>query len=327
MGNIRVLHSSVIDVQRETLANDIWDKVDGGYVIKENVRSQIVERVTDFCKEVFNTDTVEYVKGIYIISSIATYFYSEETDIDIKIVINHSDLVDKKPGLSDIDWDSLLTFLIKKSKSLSYMSSNFEGSARSIDWFFYDKEDFDSLVSGGTKRFDSIYDILNRKFIKFTPKISDVSSTEIMDYALDISKEYLESLDIDLGELKRNTVLYDYYKSYLGLMDFNSDDVGEKVEEIIDNIEKCLEGFYEDKEYFSELRKNAFNKESLIGAYAKLYKSENFSDANLLRKILEYFGYWKILVDLSDIHSDVDDGQISVDDDLITKIENILKEI
>ena len=318
--------ASVIDIQRETLAEDIWDRADGGYLLKESIRDQIVDRTVEFCKTIFNTDSVGYVAGLYVISSIATYFYSENTDIDIKIVLDYDKIKEIKPGMDNIDWDTLLSFLIKKSKSVQYMSRPFEGTSRSIDWFFYDKKDFNSLIQRGTKRFDSIYDIASRKFVKFTPKIDGVSSTEILEYALELAEEYLKDLDLELGDLKRHTVQYDYYRDYLKFIDYSSDEISSKLDEIINSIEESLSGIYEDKEYFSELRKNAFKYETLIGAYAKLYKSENFSDGNLLRKVLEYFGYWKVLVDLSSIYSDIEDGEVELDEETINKIDSILQE-
>jgi hypothetical protein len=320
------IYASVLDIQRETLAEDIWDKHNEKYELKEEIRDEIIDRVIDFCKLVFNTDRVDYVSGLYIISSIATYFYSEKTDIDIKIVLDYEKLIEQKPGLADIDWDTLLSFLIKKTKLLDFMSKPFSNTTRSIDWFFYEKNDFNHLVKNNTKRFDSIYDVVNKKFIKFTSKIEGISSTEIFDYALELAEDYLKNLDIDLGNLRRNIIQYDYYKDYLKFIDYSSEEIQDKLDEIIDNIEKSLIGIYEDKEYFSELRHNAFNKETLIGAYAKLYKSENFSDENLLRKILEYFGYWKVLVDLSEIYSGIEDGDLDIDDGTVHKIDEILKD-
>lgn len=319
--------ASVLDIQKESLAEDIWDKTDSGYTLKESIREQVIERVTRFCMEIFNTDTVEYVKGIYIISSIATYFYSSTTDIDIKVAFDYDGLISKKPGLKDIDWDDLLGYLIKKTKNLDYMSKPLSGTPRPIDWFFYDKEELDKLITSNSKRFDSIYDILNRKFIKFTPKLSEISKTEILDYALKLSSDMLADLDSDMGKLRRHTIEYDYYHDYLSLIEYNSEEVEEKLQEVVSDIEKSLEGIYEDKEYFSALRHEAFKEESLVGAYAKLYKSENFSDANLLRKVLEYFGYWKVLIDLSHLYEDIKDDEIEVDEEVVNKIESLLAEV
>lgn len=302
--------SSVIDIQREELPDDVWDKdSDGNYSLKTKFKDEIVERATNFTADVFNVDDPKFIDSIYLVSSIGTYFYSDTTDIDIKVIIDFDKLYKQKPGLRNISEDLIMEYFIDEisDKDHKHMTAPVEGSIRELDWYAYEKEDFDSFKERKAPRFDSIYDVTDDTWYKFTPPIEDLSETEVFEYAVDLSKEILSTIDLKVGKLKRFTVDYDYFRNFLKKVNPESPSVKAKLEETVQEIENIMQDISDEKENYSDLRKHMFDEEKLVDTFSKVYNSVNFSDVNLMRKVLEHYGYWFTIIQLNKIWGKADE--------------------
>jgi hypothetical protein len=63
-------------------------------------------------------------------------------------------------------------------------------------------------------------------------------------------------------------------------------------------IENDIEQLIEDREVLKRLRKYEFSKENLQSELEYLAKSFNFSDGNLVYKMVQRYGYLKILTEI-----------------------------
>jgi hypothetical protein len=321
---LQIRPASVLDIQRQELPEDVWDKKDGKYVLKDSYRLNIIHRALRFMKKALNIEDTSFVKGIYLVSSIGTYFYSDTTDIDVKIVIDLDELHRLKPGLKNFSEDILFEYLVSEMRDDSFMTSPLPGSERPFDWYVYEYSKFIDYRDRKSPRFDSIYDVVNNKWYKFTPKIQGLGDTEIYKYAVELAQKIFEDMDIKLGKLRRYAMDYDYFLSYLRAINPNSIDVKKELDKTITAIEDIMEEISADKSMYHDLRKKAFDEEKIVDTYAKVYNSVNFSDANLTRKILEHYGYWFTLVSLSKLW---EKSEEKVKPKFIKELGKIIREI
>lgn len=322
--SFQMKEASVLDIQRQELPPDVWDKDNGKYTLKESYRYTIMHRAYSFMRKALNVENVTFIKGIYLVSSIGTYFYSDTTDIDVKIVLDLDALHTAKPGLKHISEEILFEYLVSKMRETSSMTNPMQGSERPFDWYVYELAKFMDYRDRKSPRFDSIYDVQEAKWYKFTPKISDLGDTEIFRYAADLAKDILEGLDTKLGKLRRYAIDYDYFLSYLRAINPNSIDVKKELEETISNIENIMGQISEEKSEYGDLRRDAFDEEKVVDKYSKLYNSVNFSNDNLMRKILEHYGYWIALINLSKLW---DKSEEKVQPKFIRELEELIKEL
>lgn len=321
---MQVKSASVLDIQRQELPDDVWDKIDGKYVLKDSFRLNIIHRATNFMAKALNVEDTSFIKGLYLVSSIGTYFYSEKTDIDVKIVVDLDTLHTIKPGLRNFSEEVLFDYLVSEMRDDTNMTRPIEGSIRPFDWYVYEYSKFMDYRSRRAPRFDSIYDVVNTKWYKFTPKIPDLGDTEIYNYAVLLAQDILEETDLKIGKLRRYAIDYDYFRSYLKAINPNSIDVKKELEKTIDNIEQLMEEISADKTMYGDMRREAFDEERVVDTYAKVYDSVNFSDANLTRKILEHYGYWLTLLTLSKLWGDSEE---QVKPSFVKNLKQMIQEI
>jgi hypothetical protein len=293
--------ASVLDVPKTMFAPDVWKKSGpDGYILSPDIKAEIYERYELFNKEVLHSTALGYVKGLYIISSIGTYYYSNTTDIDTKVVIDFKLFRTQFPQLKDFDEEAILNFLISKARASKFMTNPMRGSERPFDWYFYPQEEFEGFIDRKAYRFDSIYSLFTQKWLKEYVH-SDIDHDEVMEHALSISKSLFENLDIKLGKLRRCTILYDELIYAVKKMNVPEDQVNTQLKEVLGEIREILSVLNADKNTLAELRKKVFDEDYIADLYAKQVKSVNFSDINIVRKALEKFGYWLVLIQLSKI--------------------------
>lgn len=319
---LQVRAASVLDIQRQELPDDVWDKKDGKYILKDSYREVLISRAVHYMNHALHTQDTSFIRGLYLVSSIGTYFYSSSTDIDVKIIIDLDKLHVIKPGLKNISEEVLFDYLVNGMREDSRMISPIQGSQRPLDWYVYEYTKFMDYRERQAPRFDSIYDIINNKWYKFTPKINELGDTEIFKYAADLAKDILEGIDMKIGKLRRYAIDYDYFRSYLKAINPNSIDVEKELKRTITEIETLMEQISSETTQYGDDRYEAFDEEKIVDTYAKMYNSVNFSDANLLRKILEHYGYWVTLVNLKKLWSDSDE---EVKPSFVNDLEELIK--
>jgi len=81
-GETMPFNESSIDFPRESLDSAVWDMEDGNYVLKDEVKKQIIDLVSKYP----DVPLLEIAKEIRIVGSIATNQFLDTADCDIHIV-------------------------------------------------------------------------------------------------------------------------------------------------------------------------------------------------------------------------------------------------
>jgi hypothetical protein len=74
--------SSILDYQKKTLCPEIWEKGS----LKKEVKNFIYKALKGFFTHHQFQGSQEFISHLYIGSSLATYFYKDDSDLDLTIV-------------------------------------------------------------------------------------------------------------------------------------------------------------------------------------------------------------------------------------------------
>jgi len=283
---------SLIDYQRKTLCPEIWDLE--SLTLKQEVENFIIQSVEEFFHKVLGvvSDSVlnTLVKDILIASSLASYFYNEYSDLDIKIVYSPELLSLETPEvLEKSDVSGMLT----KLGRLYILNRIIPNTNHQLDPFFISEDDGSSL---NLLKFDSLYSVFKKTWLKAPKHLSYKDMLKIIETAKEKAQPFLDKVHEDIEELRRDSIdfmiLYDYLKTLPThqLMNLRS-----YINDQIDKIESDLQQIVSDQEILKGLRSRAFSKEQLDTEFEKLMNSFNYSDENLIYKFVTRYGYLKIL--------------------------------
>jgi len=292
---------SIIDYQQQHLCKDIW--IDNE--IKFEVRKFIIQSLESFFRMLDFKEISKFIKGVYIGSSLATYFYKEDTDLDIKVVMDTTLFKKHNPSFENIKDELLLEAITKKSREEYYTTQTVPGTNHPLDFYFYSTNEFDPIQY---IKYDSLYDLLNNKWLKEPKKLmSGLSPKFILDEAKRRAKPFLDKITLDIHEAKRSVIDFMFFYDYIKTLD--EDDlvlIQEAFNELLQELNDDIETLVEDKQLIKELRRDSFTKKELESDLEKWMGSLNFSDVNLTFKLLQRYGYMKILVEIKDLYTQKD---------------------
>lgn len=315
--------SSIVDLPREFLPDDVWDLEQKKYTLKVRYQQEIYHRLNKFIEKVLKKPYVDYISGLYIISSVGTYFYNETTDIDIKVILNFDKFRSHFSLLDKFKDEEINLYLVRESRNLDFMTSPLKGGNRPFDWYFYSLVEFMEYSKESHYKFDSIYNIFNSSWLKPPKKMERSNETEILNYATQLASELFKNFDYKLGRLRRESIRYSEFLSYLKKINPKSVKVREELLKTIRSIEELLYILGENKDVIGTLRNNSVKYNYMMNLFSEKFNSSNYNDGNLIRKILEKFGYWLVLVELSDI--DIEEEGVTPEN--IEKIRQILEKV
>ena len=258
---VTLLRESILDAYHRTLPPEIWDRVQPFYKLKQDVRDEILRRIYNFVP-------FSRVRKAALVGSIASHLYNSETDIDIHII---ADFDEKSPEFERFQ---------KRAEAAS--NRNLPGTDHPVQFYFHEVDDDFSNV-------ESAYDLINDKWIKYTP----IEKVNINDY-YNTFKRVVSQIDIERAELYRNLVDYAELKS--SMVDVPDDEIArieaeleQKLEEINSSITKM------DAQYraVKNARTAAYKKSKRGGDRQALVSSKDY--ANVLYKLLERYSYAEFL--------------------------------
>jgi len=151
---------SILDYEHDRLSPIIWDNQNH---IKPGIKNFIYNSLEMFfMKEGIEGDS-SFVRDIIIASSLATYYYQNTSDLDIKIIIDMNIFKKSNPIYLDYPNEDVLDDLIKKGRDGSWLTAIIPSTAHVIDVYFIDIEEFteDKYI-----KYDSLYSITKKKWIK-----------------------------------------------------------------------------------------------------------------------------------------------------------------
>lgn len=311
-----IKNSSILDYQKDYLCPQIWDEDNK---LKKSVENFIISQVEAFFISLDLEGYQDFIYDIYIGSSIATYFYTDHSDVDIKIVMDIKTFNIYNSNLEYMDEGELLKLLVDTGRESSLLTSFIPETKHELDAYFYSVND---LPEEHLIKYDSLYSMYREDWIKEPIQYGSLASKyDILSIAKNKAELFISKLDSDIARAKRDSIDFLAFMDYLKSLD--SEDLSfteEEFQKVSNTLNDSLMELVDDKELVKYLRKYNFSKETLQTDFERLMGSLNFGDGNLIFKVLQRYGYNKILAEISDLKD-----RITLNEDSVTDILNILK--
>lgn len=265
---------SVIDPVRDILCNDVWTLKGDQYVMRSDVRQKLYDEAIQTLKY------AQYVKPeqwthFYLLGSIATYNWSDDSDIDVTVLVD----VDKYRQYES-DGDDILDTV---SSLLRSIGTKLFDTDHMVTYF---------VRADGKLSADAIYDITENKWVR-----EPSSENESIDHELWEDAEHIaQRIDLKSGNLRRDLV--DYNKLNKLVSTLTDDQLTEYkwrtlaresmvLADVIDLIDE-----YDD---LHDKRRDVIESGELQPD--ELYdRHRSYLPDNIIYKILERYGYIQILL-------------------------------
>lgn len=291
---------SILDYQHDDLSSFIW-KPDN--TLRIGIKEFIFVSIHGF----FEYENIKggdgFVQDVLIGSSLATYYYTDTSDLDVKVVINIPIFKKYNPQFESILDDDILDYFVKSGRESFWLTSVIPGTLHALDFYFISKEEFENI---NLLKFDSLYSVITDEWIKEPQKLlQGYSPSVILEYAKDKAKAYLDNLTLDISKTKRDTIdlilLIDFLK------ELDKDELAQFTRDLniaLNKINKDVEQLISNKDLVKNLRHKAFDKDELDSELEQLMGSINYSDENLIFKILQRYGYMRVLSEIKNLFKD-----------------------
>ena len=286
-------NASILDYQRNILAPDIWKDSK----ILPEIKSFINKALIAFFANINIKGSTEFITDLFIGSSLATYFYRDDSDLDVKVVINIPVFQKYNPIYSNSTGEDICDELIEAGRGSHFLTAFIPNTYHPMDFYFFTEEE---SVEENLLKYDSLYNLRTDVWIKEPKKLEGkLSSSYILNDAKEKAKKYIERIVIDIDRAKRDSIDFLVLRDYMKTLD--KDDLELLHHDFLASIEKInkdIEAIKNDRQIVKILRKSEFNKKDLDSDLEKLMGSINYSDGNLIYKILQRYGYLKIIFEI-----------------------------
>lgn len=314
--------ASVIDYPYETLPQDLWEKKNNKYILRQNIKEQILKTVNQVLSNGFNVEHKnDWLQEILFGGSAGTYFYlGNASDIDLKIVIEYKGFLDDNPQYRELyekDKKELQKELVKVTRINEYKINE-----HPLDFYVYDISEF--TQGEFLNKYDNLYDIEKEVWIKepFDIDISTWDRGTIVKRGMDGAIKWAQTWDLSIGNMKREIRSYEIIMQHLILLSKEEKNkFKEDIQKILVDIQNEIEKMVEGKKEVVELRHKIF-EEDFKPNLEEYYFSINFLPENIQFKLLQEFGYFSLIKGLEKLLED--DGKITEEE--IPEVKKIIKE-
>ena len=280
---------SIVNVNRSTLDPTVFEINDSPN--QPRLLPVVKYQILDGIQEIASTIPVQ---EIYLVGSILTNKYTNNSDIDVSIIVDSADV-------SKIDFEELLVILKKINGKLA------TGTTHPIN-FHIVKDSYDFSKT------DGVYDVPNEKWIK-VPTNNDIDVQQYMKCFDSTMNEIISNTEelrrtiIDIEEIKKIP-----HNTLLELRTL----INDKLEQITSNI-VSLTMIYKN---VRDLRKLSFDKYMTPNEIMQIGNKNNLPE-NILYKLLQKYYYTDFISALDNIIGNK--GNIKTSD--INKIKNAGKNL
>lgn len=286
--------ASILDYQRQYLSPEIWNFDN---ILKVEVRDFIGSCLSNFFNHIGVKGSDKWLLEAMLASSLATYFYTDYSDLDIKLFIDLNLFIEYNQEFITFTDDAILKWLKNRGRESYWLTQTIPNTQHPIDVYFLSGKDLEKL---NTIKYDSIYLLSSNEWLKEPQKADYVSPDFIVEIAQQKAEPYINAIIEDIEQTKQDCI------DFLVLQDFlkqlETDDLYHlKVEfsKKLNIIQNDIDEIIQDKTAIKQLRDIAFDKKYLETELEKLMGSLNYSDGNLIFKLIQRYGYLKILVEIS----------------------------
>ncbi len=196
---IKYKFSSILDYAKDELCFQIFEDNE----LRSDVRDFIYDQTIQFFERRNITKYQAFIIDCYIASSIASYSYKDDTDFDIKFVIDISLFKKYNPSHKENTSEEICDYLIDVARDSQELTACVPGTEHALDAYFYDEEEGieDNLI-----KYDSLYSIGQNKWIK-EPKTfpQDISPDFFLNKAKEYAEPYLNKISEDFNKTKMDS--------------------------------------------------------------------------------------------------------------------------
>lgn len=295
---------SVLDTPKESLDSAVWQKNDGNIKPQLTVEAQSkIDDLVTWVQKQYHFSNL----SVYIIGSICSNSYTEDSDIDI-------DFCAPNATEDDNDEDIVKEFgwAFKKNVIENYFSKYPEKSKIGTHPFevYFNPNPFQCFMSVGC------YNVLEKKW-EVGPELKGQSFDPVSEYYDDAMKQ----VDKILKDI-RDTIFGLYEKAFVAKKSNDQKFKDEQQKEMMKLLEDASDLFHLMKKVRSNYQKPTKSKEEALER--RKDKKQHIVDAAF--KFLEKFGYLQILKDIINIYDTMDDGQEIPQEQMFDSILNSVKE-
>jgi hypothetical protein len=335
MDNILKIFASIIDYPQSNLPEDVWnyDKENKKYVLKTEVKQEILSRVQRFFAEKGFKNIDNFWVGTVIGSSIGSLFYATSTDIDVKVIIDLAEFLKQNEyDVGDQMWN-----MVKDVRKSDVMGDKnlLESTKRPLDIYFINLADFsetkiENVSERDMKKYDSLYYVEKDEWLKSPRDINDITKyvderDKLLEQAYNKADKIAESIDLDRGKAQRLTEdILSFEKFINRLTPEQKSKLKSRLQSKLNELESALKDMIETKEEVTEDRAKAFKDLDFTLDYDKFITSLNYKDENLVMKILQKYGYFNLISKIQDIVQDEETDEIKVKEEDVPEIKEVV---
>ncbi len=287
--------SSILDYQKSELCPEVWANNE----LKPEVKKFILDCLHNFFTYKGLKGSSKWIVEGLLASSLATYFYTEYSDLDIKIFIDLVLFIEYNQDFLTYTDNEILDWLKDQKKQSFWLSQLLPNTEHPIDIYFISAAELNRL---NILRYDSLYVLSTDEWIKEPMKlIAGLSPSYILEVAKQKAEPYIEVITKDIEKAKRDCIDFLVLRDFLKTLEV--DDLYYLQQEFsnkLDIINNDIIGLVQDKEAIKELRNVDYTKDYLDTELEKLMGSLSYSNGNLIFKLIQRYGYLKILVEISE---------------------------
>lgn len=334
MDNIVKIFASIVDYPQQTLPLDVWEKKDEKYVLRPDVKKEIIDRIESFFERKGFRNIENFWLGTVIGSSIGSLFYGTSTDVDVKAIIDVPEFVKH----NDYDLGEELWNLVKDARKdeITAESNPLKSTNnRPLDMYFYSIDYFapdgiENKSEHSLKKYDSLYYIEKDEWIKYPVTILDIEKymdkrDVILEKAYTRAEQIAESLDADIGKAKRvSSDIIDFQNFVDTLTSGQKEKLKTKIQKKIDELELVLKDMIDIKKKVINERYLGMEDLDFQLDYENFINSLNYHPDNLKMKILQKYGYIALVAKIQDIVEDKDKDIIEVKEEDVPEIKEVV---
>jgi hypothetical protein len=264
---------SILDPVKKGLSEEVWTDDEK---LRPEVKKQILDTLYDWLDQI---DIKEKPQSVEFVGSVTGYQYTDDSDIDIGVQIPVSEEREKR-----------LVKILPNGNLL-------KGTNHPVNYFIIGSEGR-SVAQKDIQQ--AIYDILKDEWIKKpVPLNQDIKA--LYKAAIDQAVSWGRKIALDIDEMNRDAIELKMYRHFLESDEFDVDK--EEIKHHTELKENELKADYDilkiDKRVLKTFRQEAYppSKDPFQSRTLKQKPGTHpdFSFNNIVYKILEKFGYFKMI--------------------------------
>jgi len=273
----KVVQESSIDFPRADLSEDIWEKEDGFYFLREEVKDKILNLLDQYPEE----DLLQEAGEIRIVGSLGSNLYVDDTDLDIHVIPEDFSKWNEDRVKEVMDW-------FKENEDLD----NFVGE-HPIEVYVQTNPSQDLMSV-------AVYDVLEDTWL-VGPKLTPLNYDPYTDFSsiLPQVNQMVQDADLLMGELKRDVIDYDtIINAVKHLPKEHQKRLLLKSRNKLGEIEQDIKKLYQKRKEWVDTRHGASRPNSPEEAKNDVELAKKWKDINAMFKFVNRYQYLRIIRDL-----------------------------